>query len=80
MRYIAILFLLLTTSCNAPPNKQVNLPSPSPAIKIIEGCEYFVIEIGTALNCPGTRYCKRLYSLVHKGNCKNPIHSENQRK
>ena len=35
----------------------------------IDGCEYIEVSYGLG---SGTGY----YSLTHKGNCKNPIHSE----
>jgi hypothetical protein len=43
------------------------VPPPEYAICVIEGCEYFRF-----------RHYQGSYSLTHKGNCTNSIHSHNQ--
>jgi len=37
-------------------------------IKVIDDCEYIEVDMGGGNT--------RVYSLTHKGNCKNPIHKQ----
>ncbi len=59
--------LLALSSCNPQPE---NISSQSTngdfTIKIIDSCEYIEYDYGV--------FDQRVYSLNHKGNCKNKIH------
>jgi hypothetical protein len=62
--------LLLLTACE----RDTGTPSAANVraekgynVKVIDGCEYIEVDTGA--------FRTRLYSLTHKGNCKNPIHS-----
>ena len=46
-------------------------PAPHKVV-IIEGCEYIEVKAGIA--------DQSVYSLTHKGNCKNPIHYQKEEK
>lgn len=63
-----ILLVTLTTSCNySESDKDGESFSPSSGLNlnhviVVDGCEYFVVNAYTS------------YTYVHKGNCINPIH------
>ena len=72
-KIIALIILCSLIGCNDIPNgKQINHPSNSNKplhnfrLVDIDGCEYIEVDAGIAESA--------VYSLTHKGNCKNPIH------
>ena len=72
MKYIltSILILLLTCCDTTPVGESKRKTSNNYTVKIIDGCEYIEHDNGIL--------DYRVYSLTHKGNCKNPIHQYNQ--
>lgn len=63
------IFLVLTVSlfgCDKQEERTVN--NENYKVKVIEGCEYIEFD------CGYSNY--RVYSLTHKGNCSNKIHSK----
>lgn len=67
MRKLLILSLFLLSSCSQydPKRGSSTKPSEDYRIVIIDGCEYVEVD-------EGQRYQDhRIYSLTHKGNCKN---------
>lgn len=73
MRNVITCLLLLLSSlmllgCETPPgNRRSVAGSDYTKIVEIEGCEYIEFDWGIT--------DQRVYSLTHKGNCKNPIHA-----
>lgn len=67
MRKLLILSLFLLSSCSQyDPNRGSNTePAQNYRIVIIDGCEYMEVEDGVP---NGNNH---IYSLTHKGNCKN---------
>lgn len=67
MRKLLILSLFLLSSCSQydPKRGSSKEPSEDYRIVIIDGCEYVEVDEG------GSRQNHRIYSLTHKGNCKN---------
>ncbi len=76
MYKLILIISLIFSSC-------VNSPSPNPpkgketpdvklgdfSIKKIDGCEYVVYDYGV--------FDQRVFSMTHKGDCKNQIHMYN---
>lgn len=61
------------TGCNMNPqfsSKDSEQKIGDYTIKTIDGCEYIEYDVGIV--------DQRVYSLTHKGNCKNPIHIYNK--
>lgn len=66
---VVIFALTLALACNpAPTGEKTTDSGKGYSVKVIDGCEY--IEVSFALGVQSG-----YYSLTHKGNCKNPIHS-----
>ena len=61
---VALLALVLTTCDDTP--KGATAQRENYTIKTIDGCEYIEFDSGIL--------DQRVYSLTHKGNCKNPVH------
>lgn len=75
MKKLIVLMICLVAAlqmaCDQPSGTRTPFAG-SAATKIleIEGCEYIEYDSGIA--------DQRVYSLTHKGNCKNPIHCYNK--
>lgn len=72
MNKLLILAVFLFVGCYNPDGKEIRIennntkPNANYRIVQIDGCEYIEVEDGTLQT--------RVYSLTHKGNCKNSIH------
>ena len=64
---IPFLFLL---SCTNTPNGESSVQKDNYVIKTIDNCEYIEYNEGS--------FDQRVYSLTHKGNCKNEFHNLNK--
>jgi hypothetical protein len=60
--------LLVVVGCE-PPSGSVKPGGMDYRIRTIDGCEYIEVDYGV--------FAQRVYSLTHKGNCRNPIHHYN---
>jgi hypothetical protein len=71
IRYLLpVLLVAASTACvQDAPNKSTagrgNVQNIT--VKVFDGCEYLEYDYGL--------FDQRVYSLTHKGNCKNPIHA-----
>ena len=68
---LAVLLLVFASECDTsstPTPKEAAPPSMQYTVRTIDGCEYIQIEQMIGFN-------SGIYSLTHKGDCKNPIHS-----
>jgi len=66
-----VLFSFLVLGCGASPTTDgPKKPSKDYTVVIIGECEYIEFNLGFVVT--------RIYSLTHKGDCKNPIHSHNK--
>lgn len=66
---IVLCIFAVLAACNsnpAPPGDTPIEQRQNYAIKTIDGCEYIEVDMGVLDG--------RVYSLTHKGDCKNPIH------
>lgn len=69
MKKILIILTLGLLSCEPQvPNQSQSKQFGDYKIKIIEDCEYLEYDNGI--------FDKRVYSLTHKGDCSNKIHSK----
>lgn len=69
MKKILIILTLGLLSCEPQaPNQSQSKQFGDYKIKTIEGCEYIEYDYGITT--------QRVYSLTHKGNCSNKIHSK----
>lgn len=66
---LTLLFLLLTGCMNPKAPGSTSREYGNFDIKQIDGCEYLEYDNGI--------WDQRVYSLTHKGNCKNQIHKYN---
>jgi hypothetical protein len=69
MKKLILLAIVALSSCE--PNPQPKGGSTETingdyVIKVIDSCEYIEYDFGI--------FDQRVYTLTHKGNCKNPIH------
>ena len=65
----SLIFILLFTGCHSSSQTPVQSSSKQYlnfTLRVIDGCEYLEYDINI-IN-------QRVYSLTHKGNCKNIIH------
>jgi len=70
---LAVIIFLLALGCGVNPSPKTDSRKEigeNYAVVIIDGCEYIEFDYGVLQN--------RVYSLTHKGNCKNPIHVYNK--
>ena len=67
-KFIILIMCLIVIGCPLPNDENIKNTNLNYTIKIVDGCEYieYAKDFGTGL---------AVYSLTHKGNCKNPIHS-----
>lgn len=67
-KLVALFSIAFMTACQPTPNGQSRTTTTDNySIVVIDGCEYVEYDKGVL--------DQRVYSLTHKGNCKNPIHS-----
>lgn len=68
MKKIIGVFCLLLIGCGESQIEDSKIVEKKQSYNVIEidGCEYIEVDSGILDN--------RIYSLTHKGNCKNPIH------
>ncbi|GAB3975525.1 hypothetical protein GCM10028806_33280 [Spirosoma terrae] len=74
-KYLFILICFLITACDsgkidAPSTYEKDRNGAVYKVKEIDRCEYIEVQFGS--------FEDRVYSLTHKGNCKNPIHRMHQ--
>lgn len=62
-RVLLTLFLFTIVGCTTPTGTSSTDYGKNYVIKIIDGCEYIECDYGI--------FDQRVYSLTHKGNCKN---------
>jgi hypothetical protein len=66
-----VVFAIFTLGCGESPKAETRTGTKSNySIVTIDGCEYIECDYGI--------WDQRVYSLTHKGNCKNPIHIHNR--
>lgn len=65
---LTVILLATVGGCNFEPPDGTVGPSNVPYnIRYIEGCQYIEVDSGFGHS--------RVYSLTHKGNCNNPLHT-----
>lgn len=63
---VMLLSLFSLSACPTPKGSTETKTGKNYTVKMIEGCEYIECDYGIL--------DQRVYSLTHKGNCKNLIH------
>lgn len=69
---ILVLIVLTLTACSPAPTNNNGKEVNSYIVRTIKGCEYIEVSVWRATDAG-------LYSLTHKGDCKNPIHTCNSK-
>lgn len=64
--FIVLFLMCIFSGCEKPSGVREVHSSKSYSIVVIDGCEYIECDYGMLET--------RVYSLTHKGNCKNKIH------
>ena len=67
-KLVALFAIAFMTACDTPRGEGKKIKKDGYSILTIEGCEY--IEVSWCAGCNNG-----YYSIAHKGNCKNPIHT-----
>jgi hypothetical protein len=68
---MVIIFSCFSLACGQSPSTERRTETQGNySVVVIDGCEYIECDYGLL--------DQRVYSLTHKGNCSNPIHSHNK--
>jgi hypothetical protein len=66
-----VAFAIFSLGCGQSPSTERRMETKNNySVIVIDGCEYIECDYGIL--------AQRVYSLTHKGNCKNPVHIHNR--